>query len=74
VDTRKTLDRLAHKSDSPALARYHLGRVERMMGRDREALRRFKEVLDAAPDHLEAASEVRVLEARLAGRSRSGSR
>ena len=74
MDTRKTLDRLAHKSDHPEIARYHLGRVERLLGRDREALRQFREVLDVAPQHLEAASEVRVLEARLEGRSRSGGR
>lgn len=71
VDTRKAFERLVHKSDHPAIARYFLGRVERMLGRDREALRQFREVLALLPDHAEAALEVRVLEQRLERGSKS---
>jgi tetratricopeptide (TPR) repeat protein len=64
VEARKVLERGINKSEHPALARYYLGRVERMLGRERDALRHFREVLVLQPEHAEAASEVRVLEAR----------
>ena len=37
-----------------------------MLGRDQIALQHFREVLDQIPNHAEAASEIRALEARLA--------
>ena len=43
-----------------------LGRVECMLGRDKEALRHFNEVLELQPHHVEAASEKRIIELRLA--------
>jgi hypothetical protein len=37
-----------------------------MLGRDTDAIRHLREVLDASPHHGEAASELRVIEARIA--------
>jgi Domain of unknown function (DUF4388) len=65
AETRKILERAVFKSHRPERARFYLGRVERMLGRDKEALRHFQEVLDLKPNHAEAASEVRTIEARL---------
>ena len=70
AETRKALEKAIHRSDKPEIARFYLGRVERMLGRDREALRHFHEVLLLVPNHAEAASEVRVIEARLAANSK----
>ncbi|HEY4243530.1 MAG TPA: DUF4388 domain-containing protein [Kofleriaceae bacterium] len=64
-DTRKALERAIARSDKPIVARFYLGKVERMLGRDREALRHFHEVIDMKPNHAEAASEIRVIEARM---------
>jgi len=66
TETKKSLERAIQKSHKPLVARFLLGRVERMLGRDREALRHFHEVLDHQPHHAEAASEVRAIQARLA--------
>jgi hypothetical protein len=71
-DTRKALERAVFKSHRPERARFYLGRVERMLGRDKEALRHFQEVLDLKPNHADAASEIRAIEARLAAASKSG--
>lgn len=68
LDTRKTLERAIRKSDKPMMARFYLGRVERILGRVREALVHFKQVLDLEPGHADAAAEVRMLEPRMAGR------
>jgi hypothetical protein len=65
-ETRKALGRAILKSPKPELARFYLGRVERMLGRDKEALRHFNEVLELQPRHADAASEKRILELRLA--------
>jgi hypothetical protein len=65
-DTRKTLERAARTSPNPMMARFYLGRVERMLGRHREALFHFKQVLDLEPGHADAAAEIRMLEPRLA--------
>jgi hypothetical protein len=65
IDARRALEKAIHKSAKPEIARFYLGRVERMMGRDQLALHHFREVLELAPDHAEAASEVRVLESRM---------
>jgi tetratricopeptide (TPR) repeat protein len=72
ADTRKALERAVFKSHRPERARFYLGRVERMLGRDKEALRHFQEVLDLKPNHAEAASEIRAIEARLAAANKSG--
>jgi tetratricopeptide (TPR) repeat protein len=63
-DARKALERAIHRSRRPELARFYLGRIERMLGRDQLALHHFREVLERIPDHAEAASEIRVLESR----------
>nr|MBA3817666.1 hypothetical protein [Deltaproteobacteria bacterium] len=65
-DTRRALATAIHKSQHPVMARFYLGRVERMLGRLREALEHFQEVLDAQPGHADAAAEVRFIESRLA--------
>jgi tetratricopeptide (TPR) repeat protein len=65
--TRTALERAIQKAPRAITARFYLGRVERMIGRDQDALRHFRDVLTAAPHHAEAASEVRALEARLPG-------
>jgi len=65
--TRKSLDRAIKMSPQAVTARFYLGRVERMLGKDQEALRHFREVLEAMPHHVEAGSEVRALESRLGG-------
>jgi curved DNA-binding protein CbpA len=65
VPTRKALLRAAEANDRSISARFYLGRVERMLGREKEALLQFQEVLRIKPGHSEAASEVRVLESRL---------
>ena len=70
VETRKMLEKAIHRGEKPVVARFYLGRVERMLGRDQDALRHFREVLEQAPGHTEAASELRVLESRLSGRKR----
>jgi curved DNA-binding protein CbpA len=66
IEARRALDKAVHKSAKPEIARFYLGRIERMLGRDQLALHHFREVLELVPEHREAASEVRVLESRLA--------
>jgi curved DNA-binding protein CbpA len=70
-DTRKTLDKAIRKSPRPMMARFYLGRVERMLGRVREALYHFREVLEIEPGHTDAATEVRLLEQRAAANERA---
>ena len=64
--TRKILEHAVEKSPHPEVARMYLGRMERMLGHDLEALQHFYEVLANLPDHVEAAGEIRVIEARIA--------
>jgi tetratricopeptide (TPR) repeat protein len=71
-ETRKLLERAASRSKRPERAGFLLGRVERMLGRDKEALRHFQEVLALKPNHAEAASEVRAIEARQAAAKGGG--
>jgi len=71
-ETRKALERAVFKSYRPERARFYLGRVERMLGRDKEALQHFQEVLALKPNHGDAASEVRAIEARLQAASKTG--
>jgi curved DNA-binding protein CbpA len=70
--TRMLLDRAIQRAPKAVTARFFLGRVERMLGRDQEALRHFRDVLMAAPGHSDAAAELRVIEARLAGGDKPG--
>ena len=63
--TRTELQRAAERSEQSPTARFYLGRVERILGREREALEHFRGVIRIKPNHQEASSEVRVLEARL---------
>ena len=63
--TRIELQRAAERSTQSPTARFYLGRVERILGREREALEHFYEVLRIKPNHAEASSEIRVLETRL---------
>jgi len=72
ADTRKALERAIYKSNKPERARFYLGRVERMLGRDKEALRQFQEVLDLKPNHADAASEVRAIESRMQSSGKTG--
>lgn len=65
--TRKTLETAMMQSPKAVTPRFYLGRVERMLGRDQEALRYFREVLVAMPHHVEAGSEVRAIESRMGG-------
>jgi len=73
-ETRKVLDKAVRKSPKPMMARFYLGRVERMLGRLREALFHFREVLDLEPGHTDAATEVRLLEQRVAANARHSRR
>jgi len=68
--TRAALDRAIGKSPRSVTPRFLLGRVERMLGRDADALQHFNEVLQLSPHHSEAASEIRVIEQRMGGRRR----
>lgn len=62
--TRQALDKMIQKSDKPVRGRFLLGRVERMLGRDREARYHFEQVIDMQPNHAEAKSELRAIELR----------
>ncbi|TMQ18199.1 MAG: hypothetical protein E6J90_20765 [Deltaproteobacteria bacterium] len=68
-EARRVLERAVHRSTRPEVARFYLGRVERMLGRDQLALHHFREVLERVPGHADAATEIRVIEARLAART-----
>jgi curved DNA-binding protein CbpA len=70
--TRALLERAIQRSPKAVTARFYLGRVERMLGRDQDALRHFREVLVAAPGHTDASAEVRALESRHGGGDRPG--
>jgi len=70
--TRSALDKAIQRAPAAMTARFYLGRVERMLGRDAEALRHFREVLAEVPGHSDAAAELRVLESRMPGGGKSG--
>lgn len=65
--TRATLEKAIQRSPRAINPRFYLGRMLRMLGDDREALDMFREVLVDKPQHFEAQSEVRAIEARLSG-------
>ncbi|HEY5950436.1 MAG TPA: DnaJ domain-containing protein [Kofleriaceae bacterium] len=66
--TRRALLRAVEANSESPTARFYLGRVERMLGREKEALYCFYEVLKIKPNHSEATSEARILEQRLRAR------
>jgi curved DNA-binding protein CbpA len=68
--TRVTLDRAINKSPRSIAPRFYAGRVERMLGRDADALRHFQSVLQIEPHHRDSQTEVRLIEQRLAGGKR----
>jgi hypothetical protein len=68
AQSRMALEKAIELSPKAIPPRFYLGRVERILGRDAEALRHFQEVLRRAPSHQDAAAEVRVIEQRLAAR------
>jgi tetratricopeptide (TPR) repeat protein len=68
AEVRHALERALFRSLRPAAARFYLGRLERMLGRTREALHHFQEVIQLDPGHAEAAAEIRLLEPRTARR------
>ncbi len=71
LETRRVLERAVARSPKPMTARFYLGRVERMLGRVREALFHFRQVIAVEPGHADAAAEIRMLEPRaIADRSR----
>ncbi|HEY4182787.1 MAG TPA: hypothetical protein VGM90_38410 [Kofleriaceae bacterium] len=61
---RLALERAVQKSTNPMNARFLIGRIERMLGRDREALHHFEQVIDIEPRHQEALAEIRGIEMR----------
>ena len=66
--TRAALEKAIQQSPRAVTARFYLGRVERMLGREKEALYCFYQVLKIKPNHSEAKSEARILEQRLKAR------
>ncbi len=63
TETRLLLSSIA--SREPKVARFYLGRMERALGRDREALAHFRDVLSNQPTHADAAAEIRAIEERM---------
>lgn len=70
AESRKVLEKAVLKAAKPLVARLYLGRMERMLGRDRDALRHFQEILDEQPNHTDAAAEVRAIEQRMSAARR----
>ena len=66
-EARAKLELAARMAPKAVAPRLYLGRMARMLGRDKEAIEYFSEVLELAPGHNEATSELRVLEGRKAG-------
>jgi curved DNA-binding protein CbpA len=67
TDTRLALEKaISRSSPKHVTAHFYLGRVERMLGRDQDALRHFMDVLSVAANHTEARSEIRAIQARIA--------
>lgn len=63
--TRLLIERALEKSTRTADLRFYLGRVERILGRHKEALGHFHAVLMMQPDHRDASAEIRLLQRRL---------
>jgi len=62
---RAQLDQAAQRSPQNPVPALILGKIARGLGNDEEAARHFRRVLQVSPGHVEAASELRVVEARL---------
>lgn len=58
---RAILKQAVIKSEHPVLPYYYLGMVERILGRQTQALAHFEQVLELDPSHREAGTEVRFL-------------
>ncbi len=69
-ETRETLSKAAQRADDPVAANLYLGRVERLLGRDRHALMHFEAVVALSPGHEDALSEIRMIERRLVDQDR----
>lgn len=69
---RKMLGHAIQKSRQPEFPRLYLGRMERMLGRDREALMHFQQIIEVNPKHVEAAEELRALQAKLGSGEKPG--
>lgn len=63
--TRQLIENALTKSHRPSDLRFYLGRVERILGRHREALGHFHAVLMMEPNHRDASQEIRLLQRRL---------
>jgi hypothetical protein len=59
---RKMLSHATQKSRDPEQARFYLGQVEQLLGRTKEALACFQEILKAVPDHTDATAAISTLE------------
>jgi tetratricopeptide (TPR) repeat protein len=64
AETRRALEHANNDTEDP-LPQIFRGRVERLLGNEREALHIFREVLQFQPENTDAISEARVLEQRL---------
>jgi hypothetical protein len=65
-EARTILEKASQRAEAPHEVRLLLGRLERAVGREREALRHFRAVLERVPDHARAAAELRELEEQIA--------
>jgi len=63
--TRKLFEKATHRAAQPNDVRMMLGKLERIVGREREALRHFKAVIERDPTHAEAATLIREIETQL---------
>ncbi len=70
--TRAALERAIQRSPKAINPRFYLGRVQRMLGLDNEALDLFRDVLVDKPNHHEAKSEIRGIEMRLSNNPKGG--
>jgi tetratricopeptide (TPR) repeat protein len=66
AEARAMLDRAIKIAPRAVTPKLLLGKLERISGRDTEAMAQFREVLRLSRDHVEASSELRILEMRAA--------
>jgi curved DNA-binding protein CbpA len=64
AEARSLLDRAIKIAPRAVTPRLLLGKLERIAGRDSDAIVQFREVLRLSRDHVEASSELRILEMR----------
>lgn len=69
-DARATLEKASHHAVAPHEVRLLLARLERAVGREREALRHLRAIVERVPDHAEAVAELRELEEQIDAFSR----